>query len=139
MRGFFFSPSLDGGLELVELSSSNRRRSSAFSARSSAFSARNVSLSAHNARFSARNASFSARSRATSPRNCATSPMSASIESRIAAGRRFIPTLTHGPAPHVSPNRRARQNFTPTVAEWTHPAWELRCRADEITGSMIEN
>ena len=29
MRGFFFSPSLDGGLELFELSRSNRRRSSA--------------------------------------------------------------------------------------------------------------
>jgi prepilin-type processing-associated H-X9-DG protein len=34
MRGFFFSPSLEGGLELLELSSSRRRRSSAFSASS---------------------------------------------------------------------------------------------------------
>ena len=32
-RGFFFNPSLDGGLELFELSRPNRRRSSATSAR----------------------------------------------------------------------------------------------------------
>jgi len=42
MRGFFFSPSLDGGFELVELSTPSRRRSSAFSARSAAFSRRSA-------------------------------------------------------------------------------------------------
>jgi len=34
MRGFFFSPSLDGGFELLELSKPRRRRSSALSASS---------------------------------------------------------------------------------------------------------
>ena len=33
LTGFFFRPSLDGGFELVQLSSPSRRRSSAFSAR----------------------------------------------------------------------------------------------------------
>ena len=44
-RGFFFNPSLDGGFELLELSRSNRRRSSATSASSAALSRRRVSFS----------------------------------------------------------------------------------------------
>jgi hypothetical protein len=39
MRGLFFSPSLEGGFELFELSRSKRRRSSATSARSAVISA----------------------------------------------------------------------------------------------------
>ena len=112
MRGFFFSPSLDGGLERVELSKSSRRRRSAFCAcnasllaRNPSFSARSVALSA---RWAARNASFARRSHATSPRNCQMSPMSAAIGSRIVAG--VIPTLTYTSALRVSINHPPAQN-----------------------------
>jgi hypothetical protein len=45
IRGFFFSPSLEGGFELVELSCPKRRFSSATSARSAAISARSAAIS----------------------------------------------------------------------------------------------
>jgi hypothetical protein len=45
IRGFFFSPSLEGGFELVELSWPKRRFSSATSARSITISARNAAIS----------------------------------------------------------------------------------------------
>jgi hypothetical protein len=42
-RGFFFNPSLDDGLELLELSRPNRRWSSIIAARNASFSAHNGS------------------------------------------------------------------------------------------------
>ena len=45
-RGFFFSPSLEGGFELLELSNPRRRRSSAFSVGSTSTSSLSASISA---------------------------------------------------------------------------------------------
>ena len=50
MRGGFFSPSLDGGLLLFELSLLNRRWSSAIVSRCAAFSRRNAAYSSQSSR-----------------------------------------------------------------------------------------
>ena len=111
MRGFFFSPSLDGGLEprrTVQVQSAPEvgvLRLQCLVVGSQPFIlgpkrriVREMGGPQHLVR----------RSHATSPRNCQMSPMSAAIGSRIGAG--VIPTLTHTSALRVSINHPPAQN-----------------------------
>src|SRR5271166_2629571 len=97
MRGFFFNPSLEGGLELFELSCPNWRRRSATSASSAAI-------------------------RSLKRRN----PPLQRGDQLFDFGRENHPTLDSDSPPVVSANPPTKLLSTIPVTFRTHPAWELR-------------
>ena len=82
MRGFFFSPSLDGGLGLVELSKSSSPEVGVLRLQCLVLGSQRFTLGPMRRivrEMGGPQCLFARRSHATSPRNCEMSPMSASI------------------------------------------------------------